>query len=587
MRPEKEVEQTQPGSADTSKPKTRFYAHLTNRFSKKQCIAVLILALAVAILAVYLLAVGHVTKPSTGVANQSQQNYITISTGASRSLSRDFLGYNGDGLSATWSNPSLLPALSALNPETIRGIDGGTQSDYYNWQTGNYFIASNDPNSKWMKPTDPNMPLSFNEYLKALKTAHADGIFNINVMTYCPLSNTNPASTSQAGASCSRAQACGPNPSEYTTECTNTDYTWGLDFQVAMLQAARSKGVPIKYIELGNELYIPNNPDYAYYFPSTQDYINKVNAWIPILKSDFPGAEIAVIGDPKTAGSKVNVCQAGASTGGESAWNQAIINGVHGENAITFHTYYASGIPKGGSVSNPGDLATMLSTASQSCISNFQNNIPKYLPKGVSAWITEWNLWSEHSQVVHGSWAQGLTEASYALDLARQPQVELADNHALVRNQTYGALFDSAKGYSMAAEAGKAIGTPSPLPTTQPFGKTAGGFALSALQRSLHGATGTTALNFSTAPDIAGTSVPGLMGQSFIVNNKTNLYFVNLSANNENISLGNLSGHYSVLQYATDPANFITGDSSIPAKTFMVTGSLNLPAYSVTSLITQ
>jgi hypothetical protein len=77
------------------------------------------------------------------------------------------------------------------------------------------------------------------------------------------------------------------------------------------------------------------------------------------------------------------------------------------------------------------------------------------------------------------------------------------------------------------------------------------------------------------------------MGQSFTVNGKTNLYFVNLSPTNENINLGCLSASYSVLQYASTPANFVTGNSSIPASSSTVTNTLYVPAYSVTSLLAR
>jgi hypothetical protein len=500
---------------------------------------------------------------------------ITISQGASRSLSPDFLGFNGDSSSAAWSNPALLPAISALGPETIRGMYGGTPSNYFNWQTGQAFVASNDPGISYIKPGWPNPPYALTNYVNALKASGADAIFNINIMTYCPVNNADPQSTSQAGASCTQAQACGPNPSQYTTSCTDTDETWGLDYQVAMLKAAQSMGVPIKYIELGNEVYNTNNADYVYYFPSVQDYINKANAWIPVLKADFPGAQIAVVGEGS--------CQ--PLTTAAAAWNQAIASGVHGEGGITFHEYYANDIPDGESVSNAADLAALLSAPTQNCSGVLQHITSTYLPSGVSAWVTEWDLWSGNTGIVLGSWAHGLMAATYALDLARDPQVELTAKHDLFSNQVYGSLFDSTNGYVTTAEGGKTIGTPSPLPTTQAFAMTASGFTLSALERSLHGATSTTPLTLSSNPDIAGTSVPGLMGQSFTVGGKTNLYFVNLSADSEVINLGSLSGNYSVVQYASDPANFITGNSSIPASLLTATNSLTIPAYSVTSLV--
>jgi hypothetical protein len=496
-------------------------------------------------------------------------NSIAVSPGASHSLSPDFLGFNADSSSAAWTNPTLLPAVSALAPENIRGIFGGTPSDYFNWQTGQGFIPGGDP-----APGSPIPPYTLTNYVNALKAGNADAIFNLNVMTYCPVSNTAPASTSQAGASCTQAQACGPNPAAYTTSCTNTDETWGLDYQIALLEAAKAQGVPIKYIELGNELYLTNST-YQYYFPTVQAYINKVNAWIPILKADFPGAQIGVVGDGS--------CQPLATAG--VAWNQAIDSGVHGEDGITFHEYYANDFPTG-SVNNASQLAQMLSTSTQNCSGVLQNITKTYLPSGVTAWITEWNLWSggTGTGVVLGSWAQGLTNASFALDLARDTQVELTVKHDLVGTQLYGSLFQSTNGYSTKAEGGP-IGTPTPLPTTQAFGMTAGGFALSALERSLHGATSTTPLNFSASPDIAGTSAPGLMGQSFTVGGKTNLYFVNLTANDESLNLGSLSGYYSVLQYVSSPSNFVTGNSSIPADSSTASSTVTVPAYSVTSLV--
>jgi hypothetical protein len=227
----------------------------------------------------------------------NETSSISLSLGDSRTLSSDFLGFNGDGSSAAWDNAALLPAVKALAPETIRGIYGGTASNYFNWQTGQMFVAATDPSISYLKPGYPSPAYSLTNYVNALKAGGADGIFNVNVMTYCPVNNTDPTSTSMAGVSCTQPQACGPTPSAYTTSCTNTDYTWGLDYQVALLKAAEAMGEPIKYIELGNELYITSNSDYAYYFPTVQSYINKVNAWIPTLKADFPGVEIGVVGE--------------------------------------------------------------------------------------------------------------------------------------------------------------------------------------------------------------------------------------------------------------------------------------------------
>ena len=513
-----------------------------------------------------------------GCAGGGSGGAITLCQGASRNLSPDFFGYNGDVPTGQLSNPALLPAIKALNPETIRGIDAGTQANYFNWQTGQYFIDS--LHVPWITPTTPNPPFTLSDYANLLKATNANGVFNLNIMTYCPVDNANPTSTSQAGANCTLAQACGPNPSAYATSCTSstTDPTWGLNFQIAMLHAAQNMGISIKYIELGNELNDTSNADFVYYFPSVQDYINRVNAWIPVLKQDFPNAEVAIVGAPGT------ICQhptTQSANTAEPAWDTAIISGARGEDAIVFHTYYNSGIASGGSVTNPSDLTTILSTASQTCINNFHNYRLNLLPAGVTAWITEWNLWTDQGVLEQGSWAHGLTEASYALDLTNQPSVELMNNHDLVSNQLWGALFVNNASYL------NTVLTPTPVPSTQQFGMSSGGFALSTLARSQHGASSTAPLSFSTNPSIVGTSVPGLMGQSFIVNGKTNMYFVNLSATSENINLGTLAGSYSALQYATSPTNFVTGDSSIPPSSSTVTNTVTIPGYSVTSLVSN
>jgi hypothetical protein len=560
---------------------------------RKQGLPILIVLTVVAI-GVYLVVGSHATSPYTsttadngslasGATEQScvgasNSNCVTfggnsgspivVSQGTSRTLSPDFLGYNSDATATAMTDPAFDPALAQLNPETLRGPIGGSPADFFNWQTGQYFISASTSTESYIHIGAPSPAFPLSDYVNALKAVNANGVFNINVMTYCPVSETDPVSNSSAGATCTRAQACGPSPSTYTTSCTNPDYTWGLDYQVAMLKAAQSMGENIKYIELGNELYTTTNSDYGFYFPNVQAYIAKMNVWIPVLKADFPGAEIAVVGAPSW----------------DASWNQAISSGMEGENAIVFHTYYSSGIPTGGSIDNPQDLATLLSTATQTISSTLETKDLAPLPSGVSAWITEWNLNGENTVLEHGSWAQGLTEANYALELARLPQVELEDTHDLMSNQVWGAMFDNTSNGYVTNWVGP-FATPSPVPTTQPFGLTAGGFALSALERSLRGATATSTLDLSTVPNIAGTSVPGLIGQSFTVNGKTNLYFVNLSASSENLNLGSLSGNYSALQYASSPTNFVTGDSSIPASSSTVTSGLTIPAYSVTSLV--
>jgi hypothetical protein len=62
-----------------------------------------------------------------------------------------------------------------------------------------------------------------------------------------------------------------------------------------MLQAADSLGIPIEYIELGNELFFTDK-DFENKYPNPIDYVLDIkNNWIPQISALFPNTQIAVI----------------------------------------------------------------------------------------------------------------------------------------------------------------------------------------------------------------------------------------------------------------------------------------------------
>jgi hypothetical protein len=612
-----------------------------NRSSLQRFLVVLVVG-AVAGVGTHFLIAGHAATPysSSYAANGSRVGGASIVVGGSNSSSNavefgapsvtvslgtnahsfngDFLGFNtsdeGLGGAATWDSQPFVSDIAALGAQNFR-IYGGTWSDYINWQTGQYFdtFGTSEPVSGSSTVAVPGASFTLNNYVPFLKGTHSAAVFNVNIMTYCPANDPYPE-----GANKTCGQPLPANVADYTSGTKNyTNATtpgtcldpvadsasydsWGLDFQIEMLKAAQSAGIPIKYVELGNELYDYGTDD-DQFFPCPQDYVNKANLWVQTIDQDFPGVQVAITGEDVSYSGKTANClvanRSGANCTRLELWNQALLNASSvldpssndrvtsmGENAITFHTYYHSQLGVDGSVDNPSELSAMLSTGAQDRYTITSAGDLPLLPTGVKAWITEWNIDSDPTDLVYGSWAQGLSEVTYAMGLAATSQVALTDVHDLVDSgQVWGALFS---GTSYTAFGGIAT-LPSPVPATQQYGMTAGGFALSNLLRTMHGATATTNLSFGTNPDIAGTAVPGLIGQSFVVDGKTNLFFVNLSADNEKVSLGTLSGTYSVLQYATSPTNFITGNDSIPALSSTATTELTIPPYSVSSLVSM
>jgi hypothetical protein len=474
--------------------------------------------------------------------------------GASRVLSSGFLGFNGDGPANIWGDPRFVPEAQSMNPENLR-VYGGTWSNFINWRTGQYFIDATSI-SPGIRTGAPKQPFTLNYWATILKETHAAAVFNLNIMTYCP-DPRDPTNPNLAAPSCSAEEAHGDARS------------WGLQYQLDMLQAAQAMGISIRYIELGNELY-ESNPYYDYFFPTKASYIEKVNLWIQRIKSSYPGVQIAVVGmDPSDSVDARN-----------TNWNETIVSGVRGEDALAFHTYYPSQLGKDGSVMDPVALSTMLAqAAAQRFEETFEGDLLP-LPPGLSAWITEWNL-KDPTELVHGSWAQGLSEATYEVDLARAPKIKLADAHDLVSSQVWGALFQSTDGYAQSI-VGQPVRTPRTIHGTRLYAPTAGGYALSAVLNSAQGALTTWPLRFSAEPDITGTNSAGLIGQAFASNRATNLLFINLGPTRVEIQLGGLSARYHALQYGASPDAFLTG--SIAEAKRDVTTSIVLPPFSVTSL---
>ena len=99
-----------------------------------------------------------------------------------------------------------------------------------------------------------------------------------------------------------------------------------LQNQIDMLNAAN---VPIKYIELGNELYLT---DYDSDYPTGVDYANACNTWIPTLRTEFPDA-------------KIGVCMIGRTGNAQRQldWNQDIVDTILPVDAHIYHIYISEG----------------------------------------------------------------------------------------------------------------------------------------------------------------------------------------------------------------------------------------------------
>src|ERR1039458_4888354 len=180
-------------------------------------------------------------------------------TGAVRTVTPTLLGLNGVNTTGPqWDNSPFDSVLKKFAPGVIR-YPGGTAANYWSWPDG------------WFQPGEwPGEPANaVNDTLPVFGTglaaAGAVPLFDLNTVTI------NGAIGSAA------------------------ENTAMLDQQLPDLHAAAGDGLPVKMVELGNELYQsgyistgPDGQDYAERFPSAADYSTPMNAWISALHTAFP-----------------------------------------------------------------------------------------------------------------------------------------------------------------------------------------------------------------------------------------------------------------------------------------------------------
>lgn len=103
-----------------------------------------------------------------------------------------------------------------------------------------------------------------------------------------------------------------------------------IEDQILMLNSIQNLGIPINYIELGNELYA-NDSLFIASFPTGVEYALKANIWLDSLKIQFPKAKIAaVLQGRRLVNNSMRL----------NNWNSDVINTIHPSvDAFTYHVY--------------------------------------------------------------------------------------------------------------------------------------------------------------------------------------------------------------------------------------------------------
>jgi hypothetical protein len=446
-----------------------------------------------------LLAGGLIAGPVTAVP--AMAGTVTASKApactAPRGSTSPLYGVNYDYLSAsTFQNVNVGPLLSELSPGTLR-YPGGTEADFFKWQTG--------------KPTKNPKDYKFTlaKLAKAYQATGAAPVFDLNVLK--PENRLN------------------------TTD------------QVNMLKAAKADGMPIKYVEIGNELY--GGGAFATAFPSGTVYGKTVKAYVPVLHHDFPGVQVAAdaVFTPSNPRQQQWNSQLLATATGAGAPDALIIHDYPG---VIYDPFTQADVP-------PlfGNVYTAISDLSSAVASLH----------GKPVWLTEYNFRGPYADrkepdLVKTSYARELYLAAFALMLPRISHLALADNYTAVAEGTdFGDWINPAK------------------PTLTPSGQ-----AIAMINTAACGAQSSTPITIPGAPTLPGGGA-AVTGQAFSASGRaTTALLVNLTPAAQNVPTG--ADVPDGARYQQSAGTPTAQQTTAPAlATGTVSGSdLTLPAYSVT-----
>jgi hypothetical protein len=452
------------------------------------------------------------TQLAPAAAAQASKPLRALADSPYRRLPSDFAGFNTPFRLNSWqvSSPHLHDAAAALRPGALR-VFGGTTANYWNWRTGKFFDRRGVP-PRLRRVSREMSPIHLSDWAGLVRGANATPVFDLNLVTS------------------------------------------SLSDQLAMLEAADALGMPVRRIELGNELYYPA-PLVVRAFPTPEAYGRTATRWIDAIEAEFPETEVAAVGfgyGPKGVDRRL------------ASWDRRVQEKLRGESALTFHAYWDA--PRTRRLSG-ARLADALAEPLR-LLAKLRRRGLERLPEGVSAWITEWNVW--HGAKLRGTWANGLADAAYLVGLLGERSVTQEDLHPLVHSQPHAALFGNPLGFHDG-------------PGTVRYAPTAVGEAIGQLYPALRGGARVRRLRLRHAPRIAGTRLAAVRGVAL---EGGGALLVNLGGRRRTVDLPvGLSCDGTLSSVWARPSARITGHpGKVDRRTRHTRGRLILPRHSVSRL---
>jgi len=424
------------------------------------------------------------------------------------------IGFNGAAnfCSATWTNKPFRDSVGTLRPSIIR-FPGGTNSNHWDWQTGYWQVAPSTPT------------------------------YVANLTNTC----ITRADELQLGLNAS--------PGSKAVMVLNFQYS-NINYQVQGLNYAVSKGVPVEYIELGNEHNISSS--IQQYIPAST-YATQGKIWADSLKANFPNAKVCMVGGA-------------IPFSPTSGWHDSIFSKNPNIDALSFHIYLGAGnndskfctkralsMPFNTSTGATGGVASRFMTG------KFTNSV---VPNNIEVWATEYNMSEQLTScpIQHaGTWTHALYLSEMSHLLMSQPKITMLLNHNVT------GLVDFA-----AVDMGTNV--------------LASGVAMRLLNEAARSTDSTASVNFVGQANItwSTTTYPSLIGWKFWKGPTENAWICNLSPNSTKISADEIVGtNFSYDSFYEDSTFVVQGLASLKHNLGLSSDSVTLPAFSITLLKKQ
>jgi hypothetical protein len=501
-------------------------------------------ALVVSILIVLgLISCKTIEKANSEHPNKTKTTITLSLTNSFRSLSEGFMCFNVNSLLVKdWSNQNFLKAVNQLNPRILR-LPGGTVANYWDWRRGGIIQdLSNLPEGlpQFIRRHHRYTASKLEDFQVGLESTNTNSILVVNMLT----SN--------------------------------------LEEQISMLLAAKSLGIAVKHIELGNEFYFGID-NYRKVFKTPQDYAQTASQWIVAIKKEFPHAKISVLGTIPKPDRPARL----------QNWNQTLLKrALPQADAITLHYYKPNGLDHQEVFEGQDypfftaeDVPIILGEPFKNWQDFRHHKNFQLIPEDKRIWITEYNLHEPIGKKIQqgetprimGTWVQGMSVMLMSLLFLEEERVDIICKHSLLGNFGATAIFPSDTVRILKGET-----------ATTPMSLSASGLLLRLLGDATEGMTTAQKLDFSEVMILRGKggfTYPALYGWMFSNGKAQRALIMNLSAENIDLDLGSIfsqGGSYE--QLSSNPQTLVTQPRIVTESRGAVSGQINLPAYSVTKL---